>query len=151
MGSSGRPLRSLLRAPQKNRRTSDCEGWNMSRLWRYALVGAVATGAHWALLAVLVEGPGVAAWVASGAGAVLGAQVAFVGNRHYTFDHAGPWWPAWWRFMATAGAGALLGMGVVALGVAAGGHYLLAQAVATGVVMLASFTVNKAWTFRPGP
>jgi putative flippase GtrA len=123
----------------------------MSRLWRYALVGAVATAAHWALLAALVEGPGVAAWRASGAGALLGAQVAFLGNRHYTFGHAGPWWPAWWRFMATAAAGAGLGMGVVALGVAVGAHYLWAQSVATGVVMLASFVVNKAWSFRPAP
>jgi putative flippase GtrA len=122
----------------------------MSRLWRYALVGVVATGAHWALLALLVEGPGVAAWRASGAGAVLGAQVAFLGNRIYTFGHAGPWWPAWCRFMATAAAGAVLGMAVVALGVAAGGHYLLAQAVATGVVMLVTFAVNRAWAFRPG-
>lgn len=89
-------------------------------------------------------------WVASGFGAVLGAQVAFVGNRHYTFGHGGAWWPAWWRFMATAAAGAALGMAVVAAGVAAGAHYLLAQAVATGAVMVASFAVNRAWTFGPG-
>jgi putative flippase GtrA len=123
----------------------------MRALWRYAGVGAAATAAHWALLALLVEGPGLPAWAASGAGALLGAQVAFVGNRRYTFGHVGAWWPAWWRFMATAMAGGGLGMAVVAAGVATGAHYLAAQAVATGLVMLATFAVNRAWSFRRPP
>ena len=114
---------------------------------RYALVGGVATASHWALLALLVEAHWAPAWLGSGAGAVLGAQVAFIGNRHYTFGHAGPAWPAWWRFMGTAAAGALLGMAIVATGVALGWHYLLAQAVATLTVMLLTFAVNRWWTF----
>ncbi len=116
-------------------------------LARYAGVGAAATAAHWALLALLVEAFGVAPWLASGAGAVLGAQVAFAGNRHYTFGHRGPLFAAWWRFMATASAGAAVGMAVVALGVALGLHYLAAQALATALVMLLTFAVNRLWTF----
>ncbi|MGM9485402.1 GtrA family protein [Roseateles sp. NT4] len=122
----------------------------MKRLLRYAAVGAAATAAHYALLAVTVEAAGWPAWLASGAGALLGAQVAFWANRRYTFSHQGPWWPAWCRFHVTAGAGALLGMGLVAAGVLAGLHYLLAQTAATFVVMLAGFAANRAWTFRPG-
>jgi putative flippase GtrA len=114
---------------------------------RYALVGGVATASHWALLVLLVELRGVPAWLGSGAGAVLGAQVAFIGNRHYTFGHAGPTWPAWWRFMGTAAAGALIGMAIIATGVALGGHYLLAQAVATLSVMSLTFAINRWWTF----
>lgn len=117
------------------------------QLLRYASVGGLATAAHWALLAVLVEGAGMAPWVASGCGAVLGAQVAFFGNRRYTFGHAGPLWPAWWRFMGTAALGGGVGMAVVAAGVALGLHYLLAQAVATAVVLLLTYTVNRVWTF----
>lgn len=114
---------------------------------RYALVGGMATASHWALLALLVEAHWAPAWLGSGAGAVLGAQVAFVGNRRYTFGHDGPAWPAWWRFMGTAAAGALLGMAIVAAGVALGAHYLLAQAVATLTVLLLGFAINRGWTF----
>ena len=112
-------------------------------LLRYGLVGALATSAHWVLLVLLVEQAGVPPWLASGAGAVLGAQVAFVGNRRYTFGHAGAAWTAWWRFMGTAAAGAVIGMAIVAAGVALGVHYLLAQAVATLTVMLLTFAVNR--------
>lgn len=118
-----------------------------AQLLRYAAVGAAATAAHWALLAALVEGAGVVPWLASGCGAVLGAQVAFVGNRQFTFGHAGPWWPAWWRFMGTAALGGGLGMAIVAAGVALGWPYLLAQAVATGAGLLLTFAVNRVWAF----
>lgn len=117
------------------------------RLLRYALVGVVATATHWGFMALLVSGIHVPAWWASGAGAVLGAQVAFAGNRVFTFGHLGPWRPAWRRFMGTALLGALAGMAVVAVAVAAGWHYLVAQALATGLVLLLTFTMNRRWTF----
>lgn len=120
----------------------------MKRLARYAAVGLAATAAHYALLAMAVEAGHWPAWLSSGAGALLGAQVAFWANRHYTFGHQGPWVPAWCRFHVTAGAGALLGMGLVAAGVHAGLHYLVAQAGATMVVMGAGFAANRAWAFR---
>ena len=116
-------------------------------LLRYAAVGGLATAAHWGLLAALVEVAGVAPWLASGCGAVLGAQVAYLGNRSFTFGHAGPWWPAWWRFMGTALLGGGVGMAIVAAGVALGLHYLLAQAVATAGSLLLTFAVNRVWTF----
>lgn len=120
------------------------------QLSRYALVGVVATASHYALLTVLVELAQWPAWIGSGAGAVLGAQVAFVGNRRYTFRHEGPWLPAWWRFQWTAAFGALLGMGLVAAGVRVGVHYLLAQMAATVLAMLATFAINKHWSFSKG-
>ena len=120
----------------------------MRRLARYTLVGAFATAAHYALLAVLVEIARVPAWLASGLGAALGAQVAFFGNRGFTFDHRGEIAPAWVRFQGTALAGALLGMVIVGVGVRLGLHYLAAQVVATGAALLLTFAVNRAWTFR---
>jgi putative flippase GtrA len=114
---------------------------------RYLAVGVVATLSHWLVLALLVERGAVAAWLGSGIGAVVGAQVAFFGNRRYTFGHAGALWPAWWRFMGTAAVGALVGMAIVAAGVALGVHYLLAQAVATLTVLLLGFAINRGWTF----
>ena len=118
-----------------------------SRLLRYTLVGGVATAVHWGAMSLLVTVLHLPAWCASGAGAVLGAQVAFAGNRAFTFAHQGPWWPAWRRFMATALLGAVAGMAVVAVSVAAGWHYLAAQALATMLVLLLTFAVNRRWTF----
>jgi putative flippase GtrA len=118
------------------------------RMWiSYLVVGGLATAAHWALMVWWVERLAVPAWWASGAGAALGAQVAFVANRRFTFGHGGPLWQAWWRFMATAALGAGLGMLIVAAGVALGWHYLLAQALATAVVVVLTFAVNRGWTF----
>jgi putative flippase GtrA len=114
---------------------------------RYLAVGALATAAHYALLWLAVER---GAWpppLAAGAGAALGAQVGFLGNRGFTFGHSGAWWPAWWRFQATALLGAVSSMAVVALGGALGLHYLPAQLVATGLVLVLTYAINRRWTF----
>lgn len=116
-------------------------------LLRYLGVGALATAGHWLLLAALVEGARMAPWMASGVGAVLGAQLAFFGNRRFTFDHRGALWPSWWRFMVTAALGGVAGMAIVATGVALGLHYLLAQVLATGAGVLLTFAINRRWTF----
>jgi putative flippase GtrA len=115
---------------------------------RYSVVGAVATAAHYALLAAVVELLHWPAWLGSGLGAVTGAQVAFFGNRWFTFEHEGALAPAWVKFMGTAVAGALLGMLIVGAGVARGWHYLAAQVVATLASLVLTFAINRAWTFR---
>lgn len=120
----------------------------MQRLSRYAAIGLLATAAHYAVLLACVQELHWPAFIGSGAGAVVGAQVAFFGNRRYTFGHTGRLRDAWPRFQATAAAGALLGMAVVAAGVALGIHYLAAQVAATGLGLLLTFAVNRAWTFR---
>jgi putative flippase GtrA len=120
----------------------------MKRFVRYALVGAVATAAHYVLLAMVVEWLHWAAWLGSGLGAVLGAQVAFFGNRVFTFAHEGPVLPAWAKFMGTAAAGALLGMLIVGGTVNLGLHYLLGQVLATLARRVLTFLINRAWTFR---
>ena len=120
----------------------------MRRFFRYTVVGAVATAVHYALLAFVVELLRWPAWLGSGVGAVFGAQVAFFGNRAFTFAHAGDVAPAWAKFQGTAAAGALLGMVIVGSGVRLGVHYLAAQVVATLASLVLTFLVNRAWTFR---
>ncbi len=120
----------------------------LQQFLRYASVGAVATAVHYALLVLAVEAFGWPAFLASGFGAVVGAQVGYAGNRHFTFAHRGDVRASWPRFQATALAGALLGMAIVALGVRLGAHYVLAQMVATGVSLVLTFAINRAWAFR---
>jgi putative flippase GtrA len=123
----------------------------MSRLLRYAIVGAVATAAHYALLVAAVEAGHWPAWLASGAGAVFGAQVAWLGNRAFTFAHRGPLSASWWRFQIAAALGAAGGMAIVAAAVALGVHYLVGQIVATVAVMLGTYALNARWTFSARP
>lgn len=117
------------------------------RLLRYAGVGVAATGVHVAVLGLLVELAGVAPGWGSAAGAVVGAQVAFVGNRRFTFGHHGPVGPAWARFQLTALAGGALGAAIVAVTTDLGLHWLPAQALATVTVLLVTFAVNRRWSF----
>jgi len=114
--------------------------------WRYGLIGAFATGAHYALLLALVEGahapPGPAAMLAAGGGAVL----AYLGNRRYTFASAEPHRRALPRFLLVAAFGAVAN-GLLVWGATAawGWHYLAAQAVATATVLFATFLLNRHW------
>lgn len=120
----------------------------MKQLFRYTVVGAVATAAHYALLVLGVEVGGWPAWWASGIGAVFGAQVAYLGNRRYTFGYRGGIGGSWVRFQSTALAGAALGMLIVGAAVRLGWHYLLGQVAATLASLLLTFAINRLWTFR---
>jgi len=116
--------------------------------FRYGLIGAIATAAHYATLIFCVEVLRWPAFVGSGIGAVVGAQVAFFGNRQFTFAYRGALAPAWAKFQGTALLGALVGMAIVATTVQAGWHYLLGQVLATLTGLVLTFAVNRAWTFR---
>jgi putative flippase GtrA len=120
----------------------------MTRLFRYTLVGGLATAVHYALLALCVEALAWPAWLASGFGAVVGAQVAYFGNRWFTFAYRGEFGSSWVRFQSTALLGALLGMLIVGIAVRFGWHYLAAQVLATLASLLLTFAINRAWTFR---
>lgn len=120
----------------------------LPQLMRYAAVGALATLVHYVWLVVCVELAAWPAWLASGFGAVAGAQVAYYGNRRFTFAHQGARAASWPRFQATALLGAVGGMGVVALAVRMGLYYLLAQMLATLLMLLLTFGINRRWTFK---
>jgi len=121
---------------------------SMQRFLRYTAVGAFATLVHYALLVFAVERLGWPAPWGSGFGAVVGAQIAYAGNRRLTFAHDGPVAASWWRFQLTALAGAGVGMAIVAAAVALGWHYLVGQVLATGTSLLLTFAINRFWTFR---
>ena len=120
----------------------------LTQLMRYAAVGGLATLVHYLLLVLCVEFNAWPAWLASGLGGIAGAQVAYYGNRRFTFSHQGTVSSSWSRFQATALLGAVTGMGVVAVAVGIGLHYLLAQMLATLLMLLLTFSINRRWTFQ---
>ncbi len=116
--------------------------------FRYGFIGTIATAVHYLVLILCVEAFHWPAYLGSGIGAVVGAQVAFFGNRKFTFDHSGALNAAWAKFQATALLGAAVGMAIVAAAVHMGWHYLLGQVMATLTSLVLTFAVNRAWTFR---
>ena len=116
---------------------------------RYALVGAVATSFHYAVLVGAVESALLPAPAAAALGAWLGAQVAFAGNVRYTFAGMPAGVGSWLRFQVAALIGAGLSFLLVGAGQRVGLHYLLAQAIATLVAMVATYQLNRRWSFAP--
>lgn len=115
---------------------------------RYAVVGGLATAAHYVLLVVLSEAFGASPGPSATCGALLGAGVAYVGNRRLTFSSRAAHRQALPRFLLVAAGGALLQGAMVAGGTSIlGVHYLLAQVLATAVVLIAGFNLNRHWTF----
>lgn len=115
---------------------------------RYVLVGGLATFVHYCFLLLTVELHLLKPPVAAGIGAFLGALVAYWGNRHFTFESQREHRTAMPRFFLVALFGALMNSGLVWLGsVKLGWHYFLAQVVATVVVLLLTFSINRRWSF----
>jgi putative flippase GtrA len=126
--------------------------FNVRRAARFAIyagIGAIGTLAQYAVLVSVVD-RGVAGPVpGSVAGAVVGAVVNYLLNRRITFRSNARHASALPKFAATAGAGILVNALVMAsLTGVAGVHYLVAQLIATGVVLILTFSVNSVWTFK---
>lgn len=115
----------------------------------YTLAGGMATAVHYAVLLIFVEVFAFSAAPSAAGGALCGAAVAYLINRHITFpgtsmrhQQAVP------RFLVVAVAGAAINGGLVWAGVhLLAWHYLAAQAVATILVLGLTYRLNRSWTF----
>jgi putative flippase GtrA len=115
---------------------------------RYGGAGAIGTAAHFAILGALVHLAGAGAVIASTVGAIAGAIVNYALNYRFTFASRRDHRVALPRFLSVAFAGIVLNAIVIALMLdVVAPHYFVAQAVATGVVLVAGFLVNRLWTF----
>jgi len=118
------------------------------QLIKYGTVGAAGTAAQYAILIGLVTGAGSSPVVASTIGAVAGAAVNYVLNYHYTFRSSRPHGVSLVKYFAVSVAGIALNALVLAAGTSLLGiHYFSAQVIATVVVLVSGFAVNRAWTF----
>lgn len=115
---------------------------------RYAGAGAIGTVAHYAVLTATVELAKATPTVGTVAGASVGALVNYVLNYNLTFASNQPHRTTLPRFIAVALLGiALSGLVVKFCVEGAHLHYLLAQLVATVVVLGVGYVLNKVWTF----
>ncbi|KVR42925.1 GtrA family protein [Burkholderia multivorans] len=121
----------------------------MRRFIIYAMIGASGTAVQYAILFALVHLANTPAAIASTIGAIAGAMVNYLLNFHLTFrgdsDHrsAAP------KFFATSVLGVALNFTLMSLQTKQLGlHYVLAQFISTGVVLLVTFIVNATWSFK---
>ena len=120
----------------------------LAQFVRYGGAGAIGTAAHFATLAALVEFAGAGAVGASTVGAIVGALINYALNYRFTFASRRAHHVALPRFGAVAAAGIVLNAAVLsAMLTFVQPHYLAAQVVATGAVLIAGFLANRKWTF----
>jgi putative flippase GtrA len=118
---------------------------------KFSAVGALAMVGHYAVLVVAVEAGGARALYASIAGSLVGAIISYALNYRFTFESNQSHPETLSRFLTVATVAFFLNGGIMA--VLTGPipiHYLAAQVVSTGVIVLWTFSVNRWWTFRPG-
>jgi putative flippase GtrA len=121
----------------------------LGQFLRFSGVGVVGTAVHYLVLIVLVSGLGLGAVPASVLGFSMGALVNYALNYHFTFRSQKAHRNAAPRFFLVAGVGLLLTAAIMELAAERIGlHYLLSQVVATGCVLLWTFSCNRWWTFR---
>jgi putative flippase GtrA len=119
---------------------------------KFGIVGVSNTLLAFAIYTVLLKVFGVWYLAASAIGFIVGAVNGFLLNRRWTFaGHVGDsLTPVRWGVVQ--GCGLALNEGLLFLFVdGAGIEKLLGQALATIVVTVVTFLVNRAWTFRMHP
>lgn len=124
-------------------------GWQLAaRFSTYAGVGAIGTAAQYGVLIAAVNVAGTGPVAGSTAGALTGAIVNYLLNRRFTFRSSAKHSSTLPRFAMAACAGIVVnGLAMKAM-TAAGLHYLVAQVIATALVLALTFTINSMWTFR---
>ncbi len=116
--------------------------------FRFAAVGVVATAVHYAVLIALAELAGVHPVLGTVCGAISGAVVSYTLNRLYTFTARPAYMRGLAKFFVVIGIGAALNAGIVALFMWLGLHYIFAQFIATGLVLIWNFAVSRVVVFR---
>lgn len=115
---------------------------------RFAMVGAVATAAHYALMIVLIEAADVPVVPATSAGYALGTVVSYLLNRSFTFSVKTGFTRGFVKYAIVIGAGFFINGAIVWALSRAGLPYMLAQVIATGLVLIWNFAGARLVVFR---
>lgn len=121
-----------------------------SQFLRFATVGGIATAIHYLILITLVNGANMNAVWASSIGFIVSAVCNYLLNYRFTFKSNVEHRRAIITFFIVASVGLVLNSLVMQIMTKyLGVHYLLAQVLATGLVLMWNFTGNRLWTFKP--
>jgi putative flippase GtrA len=115
----------------------------------FSAVGGVAAIGHYGTLIALSELAGASPVPASLAGFVVGGIISYLLNYRFTFRSTKQHREALAKFLVVAAMGFVLnGATMWLLTDRANLHYLPAQLIATGLVLIWTFSCNRIWTFR---
>lgn len=115
----------------------------------FATVGIVGTAGQYLALFVLVEGNILEKVPASIAGFTVGAVINYFLNYRFTFNSKKSHREAIIKFFIVAIIGAAINTTLFYIGIQLLHlYYMLAQVVATAIVLLWNFIANKLWTFK---
>jgi len=118
------------------------------RFVKFAGVGAIGTAGHYATLLILVNLVRLDAVVSSSAGFVVGGIINYALNYKFTFRSQQSHASTAPKFFAIALGGFFLnGLAMTFFVNKLGIHYLLAQVVTTGLILIWTFLANHYWTF----
>jgi len=121
----------------------------LSQFLYFAGAGAVGTLVQYVVLIGLAQITDISPVLTSAAGFVLGTFVNYILNYRYTFRSTKNHREAMTKFMAVALVGLILNTFIMAVATEYFTlHYLLAQILATGLVLIWNFPANLLWTFR---
>lgn len=120
---------------------------DISRFVFYACMGAVGTVGQYLVLVALVSSRVSGPVLASSIGMFIGACINYALNYRFTFRSTTGHHRAAPRFFLIAGVG--LGLNAAGMAVLTP-HlpYLIAQVLATGMVLLLTYTANSVWAFK---
>jgi putative flippase GtrA len=122
----------------------------LAQFVNFACVGAIATALQYLVLIALVQFGDIGPVPASGVGYAAGAGINYLINYHYTFASQRSHFQAMLKFFTVAIIGLMLNSLIVAVATEKLLlHYLPAQVIATGLVLMWNFVANRVWTFGP--
>jgi len=116
---------------------------------QFTTVGVIGTGAHFATLIMLVQGLDIDPVSSSAVGFVVGANVNYGLNYYFTFRSQKRHREAIIKFFIIAVIGLCFNTLIMTFAIRILIlHYLLAQVIATGLVLFWSYTGSRLWVFR---
>lgn len=125
-------------------------GWYLLRQFMtFAMMGGIATAVHYAVLIGLVNGLVAPPVLASVVGYLTGAATNYVLNYKITFRSHKRHQEAFTKFFIVAASGLGLNTVIMVIGTEwLSIYYLFSQILATILVLIWNFTINRAWTFK---
>lgn len=120
----------------------------MGSLFRFLVVGLVATVTHFLVVIAAVEFLAIDATMANGLAWAIALFVSYFGHYRWTFTAQGAHLEHLPRYIVVSLTGLTLNLSTVwLLNSQLGAHYLVATTIGVTLSIIATFTLSRLWAF----